>query len=190
MGVPKMPASHTEHRIVRDRRSATLVSDLFRGCHGDARGVVCQAHIMAGLDPTVASAGNSPRQEQAFGAAGVPGGLATGQKTFVVHFVFKIYSAVKSLDVIKKFRSRYRQAELAAIVIFVRLERTAGLASAIRWLRKAHIAERFSVKKYTHKLSSFFSRWSIKFSPEYYEARERQGSGLPSKNQQRATNAG
>ena len=27
---------------------------------------------------------------------------------------------------------------------------------------------------------SFFSRWSIKFSAEYYEAKERQASGVPS----------
>lgn len=97
-----------------------------------------------------------------------------------VQFVFNIYKAVKSLYVIKKFRSRYRQAELAGIAMLERLERSAGLASAIRWLRKAHVAERFGVEKSTHKLSSFFSRWSIKFSPEYYEARERQGSGLTS----------
>lgn len=97
-----------------------------------------------------------------------------------VQFVFKIYKAVKSLYVIKKFRSRYRQAELAGIAMLERLERSAGLASAIRWLRKAHVAERFGFEKSTHKLSSFFSRWSIKFSPEYYEARERQGSGLTS----------
>ena len=83
MGVPKVPSSHTERSFARNPGSGALVSHLFRSCNGDAHGVVCQAHIMAGLDPTVASAGNSPRQEQAFGAAGVPGGLATGQKTSV-----------------------------------------------------------------------------------------------------------
>jgi hypothetical protein len=31
-------------------------------------------------------------------------------------------------------------------------------------------------------LRSFFSRWSIKFSAEYYEAKERQASGVPSSN--------
>lgn len=99
-----------------------------------------------------------------------------------VQLVFKIYKTIKLLYVVRKFRARYRQAELAGIAIFERLERTAGLASATRWLRRAHVAERFGVEKPTQKLRSLVSRWSIKFSPEYYEARERQGSGLPSRN--------
>jgi hypothetical protein len=99
-----------------------------------------------------------------------------------VQLVFKIYKTIKLLYVIRKFRSRYRQAELAGIAAFERLERTAGLASAMRWLRRAHVAERFGVKRPTQKLRSLISRWSIKFSPEYYEARERQRAGLTSQN--------
>jgi hypothetical protein len=83
MGVPGMPASHAEHRTTRDPGRGTLAPDLFRGRHGDARGIVCQAHVLASLDATLASAGNRHRQEQAFGATGVPGSLATGQKTSV-----------------------------------------------------------------------------------------------------------
>jgi hypothetical protein len=48
------------------------------------------------------------------------------------------------------------------------------------WLRKAHVAEHLGVEKPTQKLRSFFSRWSIKFSADYYEAKERQASGVPS----------
>ena len=59
---------------------------------------------------------------------------------------------------------------------------TAGLASVVRWLRKAHVAKHFGVERPTQKLSSFFSLWSIQFSAEYYDARERQGSGAPSLN--------
>ena len=81
---------------------------------------------------------------------------------------------------IKKVGFRYRQAEIAGIAAVERLERTAGLASAIRWLRNAHVTEHFGVEKPTQKLRSFFSRWSIKFSAEYYEAKERQASGIPS----------
>src|SRR6201988_2636384 len=73
---------------------------------------------------------------------------------------------------------RYRQAEIAGIAAVDRLERTAGLASAVLWLRKAHVTERFGVDKRARKLRSFFSRWSIKFSAEYYEAKERQASGV------------
>ena len=83
MGVPKMPAPHAEHRIARNPGRGTLAPDLFRGCNGDARGVVRQGHILAGLDATLASASNGHRQEQAAGATGVPGSLATGQKTSV-----------------------------------------------------------------------------------------------------------
>ena len=34
----------------------------------------------------------------------------------------------------------------------------------------------FGVEKPTQKLRSFFSRWSIKFSAEYYEVKERQAA--------------
>jgi hypothetical protein len=75
---------------------------------------------------------------------------------------------------------RYRQAEIADSAAVDRLERTTGLASAVLWLRKAHATEHFGVEKRARKLRSFFSRWSIKFSAEYYEAKERQASGAPS----------
>ena len=81
MGVPKMPASHSEHCIARDSRRGTLVPNLFRSCNGDARGIVRQAHILAGLDATLASASNDRRQDQTTGAPSVPSSVATGQKT-------------------------------------------------------------------------------------------------------------
>jgi hypothetical protein len=52
----------------------------------------------------------------------------------------------------------------------------------VTWLRKAHVAEHFGVEKPTQKLRSFFLRWSIKFSAEYYEAKEREASGVASAN--------
>ena len=99
-----------------------------------------------------------------------------------VQRAIKIYGTIKRLYVIKKVGSRYQQVERAGIAAVERLERTAGLSSAVRWLRKAHVAKHLGVEKPTRKLSSFFSRWSIKFSPEYYEAKERQASGVPSSN--------
>ena len=86
-----------------------------------------------------------------------------------VQLVFKSYETIKRLYVIRKVGFRYRQAEIAGIAAVEKLERTAGLASVVKWLRKAHVAERFGVEMPTQKLSSFFSRWSIKFSAEYYE---------------------
>jgi hypothetical protein len=82
------------------------------------------------------------------------------------------------LYVIKKVGFRYRQAESAGIAAVERLKRTAGLASAVTWLGKTHVAKHFGVEKPTQELRSFFSRWSIKFSAEYYEAKERQASGV------------
>jgi hypothetical protein len=90
--------------------------------------------------------------------------------------VFKGYESVKSMYAIKKGGFRYRQAEIAGIAAVERLERTAGLTSAVTWLRKAHVAKRFGVERPTQKLRSFFSIWSIKFSAEYYEAKERDNS--------------
>jgi len=91
-----------------------------------------------------------------------------------VQLVVKSYQSFKRLYVIRKVGLRYRQAETAGIAAIERLERTAGLASVIRWLREAQVAKRLGVEKPTQKLRSFFSRWSIQFSAEYYEAKERQ----------------
>src|SRR6516225_10917361 len=93
-----------------------------------------------------------------------------------VQLVFKGYESVKSMCAIKKVGFRYRQAEIAGIAAVERLERTAGLTSAVTRLRKAYVAKRFGVERPTQKLRSFFSIWSIKFSAEYYEAKERDNS--------------
>ena len=100
----------------------------------------------------------------------------------LVQLVFKGYETLKRMYVIKKVGFRYRQAEIAGIAVVERLERTVGIASAMRWLRNAHVAEHFGIEKPTQKLQSFFSRWSIKFSAEYYEAKDQQASGAPSLN--------
>ena len=96
----------------------------------------------------------------------------------LVQLVFKGCETLKRMYVIKKVGFRYRQAEIAGIAVVERLERTVGVATAVRWLRNAHVAEQFGVEKPTQKLQSFFSRWSIKFSAEYYEAKERQASDV------------
>jgi hypothetical protein len=96
----------------------------------------------------------------------------------LVQLVVKGYETLKRMYVIKKVGFRYRQAEIAGIAVVERLERTVGIASAVRWLRNAHVAEQFGVEKPTQKLQSFFSRWSIKFSAEYYKAKEQQASDV------------
>jgi hypothetical protein len=109
-----------------------------------------------------------------------PAAWPQAKKHPFVQFVFRSYKAIKSLYLVKKIGFRYRQAGIAGIAAANSLERTAGLTSAMRWLRKAHVAEHFGVEKPTQKLRSFFSRWSIQFSAEYYEAKERQASSIPS----------
>ena len=111
-----------------------------------------------------------------------PAAWPQAKKNWLVQLVFKGYETLKRVYVIKKIGFRYRQAEIAGIAAVERLERTIGIASAVSWLRKAHVAEHLGVEKPSQKLSSFFSRWSIKFSAEYYEAKERQASGVPSLN--------
>jgi hypothetical protein len=102
-----------------------------------------------------------------------PAAWPQAKKHPFVQLAFKSYETIQGLHLIRKVGVRYRQAEIAGIAAVERLERTAGLASAMRWLRNAHVAEHLGVEKPTQKLRSFFSRWSIKFSAEYYEARER-----------------
>ena len=109
-----------------------------------------------------------------------PAAWPQAKKTRFVQLVFKGYETFKRVYVIKKVGFRYRQAEIASIAAAERFERTVGIASAVSWLRKAHVAEHLGVEKPSQKLSSFFSRWSMKFSAEYYEAKERQASGAPS----------
>ena len=105
-----------------------------------------------------------------------PAAWPQAKKHPFIQFVFKSYKAINGLYLVKKVGHRYRQARIAGSAALDSLERTAGLTSAVRWLRKAHVAKHFGVEKPTHELRSFFSRWSIKFSAEYYEVKERQAA--------------
>ena len=108
-----------------------------------------------------------------------PAAWPQAKKHPFVQVVFENYEAIKSLYLVKKVGFRYRQAGIAGIAAADSLERTAGLTSAMRWMRKAHVAQHFGVEKPTQELRSFFARWSIKFSAEYYEAKERQAASHP-----------
>ena len=107
-----------------------------------------------------------------------PAAWPQAKKNRFVQLLFKGCETLKRVYVLKKVGFRYQQAEIAGIAAVERFERIV----AVSWLRKAHVAEHLGVEKPSQKLSSFFSRWSIKFSAEYYEARERQASGAPSLN--------
>ena len=109
-----------------------------------------------------------------------PAAWPQARKHPLVQWLVRNYEAIKSVYVIKKVGFRYFQAETAGVAAVERLERTAGLASAVRWLRTADVAEHLGVERPTRQFRSFLSRWSIKFSAEYYEAKERQASALAS----------
>ena len=98
-----------------------------------------------------------------------PAAWPQAKNTSFVQLLFKSYETIKRLYVIRKVGFRYWQAEIAGIAAVEKLERTAGVAWVARWLRKAYVAEHFGVEMPTQKLSALFSRWSIKFSAEYYE---------------------
>jgi hypothetical protein len=100
-----------------------------------------------------------------------PAAWPQAKKQPFIQAVFKSYKAFESLYLVKKVGFRYRQAGIAGTAAFDSLERIAGITSVVRWLRNAHVVKHLGVEKSTQKLRSFFSRWSIKFSVEYYEAK-------------------
>jgi hypothetical protein len=105
-----------------------------------------------------------------------PAAWPQAKKNRFVQLLFKGYESIKRMSVIKKIGFRYRQAEIAGVVAVETIKRVTGLASVVMWLRRADAAERFGAERPSQKLSSFFSRWSIKFSAEYYEAKEQQAA--------------
>jgi hypothetical protein len=105
-----------------------------------------------------------------------PAAWPQAKKNRFVQLLFKGYESIKRMSVIKKIGFRYRQAEIAGVVAVETTKRVTGLASVVMWLRRADAAERFGAERPSQKLSSFFSRWSIKFSAEYYEAKEQQAA--------------
>src|SRR5258705_76390 len=178
MGVPKMPASHAEHRIARDPGRGTLAPDLFRAA--TAMHAVLLAKVtswpawMQLLHPLATVIAKS----KLLVLPVYPAAWPQAKRHLLVQLVFKGYETLKRMYVIKKVGFRYRQAEIAGIAVVERLERTVGIASAVRWLRNAHVVEQFGGEKPTQKLQSFFSRLSIRFSAEYYEAKEQQASDV------------
>ena len=105
-----------------------------------------------------------------------PAAWPQARKHPFVQFIFRAYEAIKRVHAIRKIGFRYRQAEIAATAAVEKLEGTAGFASAVTWLRKAHVPEQSGIGKYGRELRSFYARWALKFSAEYYEAKERQAS--------------
>src|SRR5216683_4134972 len=157
MRVPEMPASHAEHRTARDPGRGTLAPDLFRGSNGDARDIVCEGHVLAAWMQLLHPLATVIAKSKLLVLPVYPAAWPQAKRHWLVQLVFKGYETLKRVYVIKKIGFRYRQAEIAGIAAVERLERTIGIASAVSWLRKAHVAEHLGVEKPSQKLSSFFS---------------------------------
>jgi hypothetical protein len=108
-----------------------------------------------------------------------PAAWPQAKKSSFARLMGSSYESIQRQYVIKKLGYRYRQADTVGLALFHGLMRSACFASLAGWLRNAHVAEHLGVERPTQKLRSFFSRWSIKFSAEYYEAQERQASNVP-----------
>jgi len=108
-----------------------------------------------------------------------PAAWPQAKKSSFARLMGSSYESIQRQYVIKKLGYRYRQADTVGLALFRGLMRSACFASLAGWLRNAHVAEHLGVERPTQKLRSFFSRWSIKFSAEYYEAQERQASNVP-----------
>ena len=180
MGVQGMPASYSERRIARDPGRDTLASNLFRGRNGDACGADCPCRLLPAWTQLLHPLATIIAKSKLLVVPVYPAAWPQAKKHPFVQVIFRAARAIQRVNAIRKISFRYRQAETASSAAVERLERTAGLASAVSWLRKAHVAEHLGVEQRTRKLRSFFSRWSIKFSAEYYEAKEREASGASS----------
>ncbi len=101
-----------------------------------------------------------------------PAAWPQAKRHALIQFAFRCYDRIKRTYLFGKLALRYAQAEIVGDAAVASLERVVGIGTVVTWLRNAHLAENLGVERPTQRLRSFFARWSIKFSAEYYEARE------------------
>src|SRR5262249_13175894 len=75
---------------------------------------------------------------------------------------------------------RYRQAEGAAMAAVDAFQRATFVSRSATWFRRTHVSNegQSTAPRPSQKIRLFYERWSIKFSAEYYEAKEREASPL------------
>jgi hypothetical protein len=107
-----------------------------------------------------------------------PAAWPQAKKHPLVHGIVDGYRAIENLYLVRKTGFRYRHAACAATAAADRFAHATGLSRAAMRLRgTAGSAEGQSIgDKPSQKLRSFYARWSIKFSAEYYEAKEREAA--------------
>jgi hypothetical protein len=105
-----------------------------------------------------------------------PAAWPQAKKHPFVQFILASYLAIKNLYLVRKVEFRYRRTERAAAAAADRLGHATGLSRAARWFRGTgqSAEDRSIIDKPSQKLRLFYQRWSIKFSAEYYEAKERE----------------
>jgi hypothetical protein len=111
-----------------------------------------------------------------------PAAWPQAKKHPFVQFIFASYRAIKNLYLVRKIGFRYRQVECAAAAAAGQFAHASGISRAAMWFRRTEqaIEDRPIVHKPSQKLRLFYQRWSIKFSAEYYEAKDREAAALPS----------
>jgi hypothetical protein len=88
--------------------------------------------------------------------------------------------AISDLHLVRKSGFRYRQSERAAAAAVHAFGQATGISRAATWFRRTHgsIEGQPMIHKPSDKLRLFYERWSIKFSAEYYEAKEREAAPI------------
>ena len=105
-----------------------------------------------------------------------PAAWPQAKKHPLVQFIAASYRAIENLYLVRKIEFRYRGTERAAAAALDRFARATGISRAAMWFRGTgkSIEDQSIAHKPSQKLRSFYARWSIKFSAEYYEAKERE----------------
>jgi hypothetical protein len=105
-----------------------------------------------------------------------PAAWPQAKKHPFVQFIAGGYLAMKNLYLVRKIEFRYRHTERAAAAAVDRFEHATGLSRAALWFRATEqsVEDEPIVHKPSQRLRLFYQRWSIKFSAEYYEAKERE----------------
>jgi hypothetical protein len=96
-----------------------------------------------------------------------------------IQIIFTQYQAIKDLHLVRKFGFRYRQTARVATAAVDACRRATYIPRPATWVRSTDnipIEGQSIAHKPSQKVRLFYERWSIKFSAEYYEAKERQAA--------------
>jgi hypothetical protein len=109
-----------------------------------------------------------------------PAAWPQAKKHPFIQLIFTQCRAIMDLHLVRKFGFRYRQAEGTATAAVDAFERVTFVSRAATWFRRTYLSteDQSSAPRPSQKLRSFYERWSIKFSAEYYEAKEREAAAL------------